>query len=129
MIGAALPANAIPADFELPGAMGAADDFDAAARTSPGTAIFAPDGTVVAEASAGEETIVYGDLDLGRIAEEQQALDVAGHYNRPDVFELRIDETPRQPIAGADRAATACRRSSQTPSRALALSQPAGVAR
>ena len=68
-------------------------------RAPPGTAIFAPDGTVVAEAPAGEETIVYGDLDLGRIAEEQQALDVAGHYNRPDIFELRVDEAPRQHVS------------------------------
>ena len=98
VIGAALGADAIPDDFEVPEAMGASDDFEAAAG-SPGTAIFAPDGSVVAEAPAGEETIVYADLDLGRIAEEQQALDVAGHYNRPDVFELLVDETPRQPLA------------------------------
>ena len=80
--------------------MGAADDFiEAASATAPrGTTIFAPDGTVVAEAPAGEETIVYGDLDLGMIAAEQQALDVVGHYNRPDIFELRVDESPRLPV-------------------------------
>ena len=102
VMGASLRPGALPAGFELPGAMGAADDFAAAAK--PGTAIFAPDGTVVAEAIAGEETIVYGDLDLGRIAEEQQALDVVGHYNRPDIFDLRVDETSRQPVSWAGRA-------------------------
>lgn len=99
VIGASLPAGAIPADFELRDALAAAEDFEAAASSAAGTAIFAPDGSVVAEAPAGIETIVYGDLDLGRIAEEQQALDVAGHYNRPDVFELRVDERPRQAVA------------------------------
>ena len=53
---------------------------------------------MVAEAAAGEETIVYGDLDLGRIAEEQQSLDVVGHYNRPDIFDLRVDGTSRAPV-------------------------------
>ena len=100
VMGAALTAGASPPGFELPGAMGAADDFvqAAAGEAPPGTAIFAPDGAVVAEARAGEETIVYGDLDLGRIAEEQQALDVAGHYNRPDIFELRVDEAARKQV-------------------------------
>ena len=52
----------------------------------------------MAEAAAGEETIVYGDLDLGMIAEEQQALDVVGHYNRPDIFQLSVDESARQAV-------------------------------
>ena len=80
--------------------MGAADDFiEAASATAPrGTTIFAPDGTVVADAPAGLETIVYGDLDLGQIAAEQQSLDVVGHYNRPDIFELRVDGSPRQAV-------------------------------
>lgn len=99
VMGASLTADAAPPDFELAEALGAADDFvDAAGKALPGTGIFGPDGSVVAEAPAGQETIVYGDLDLSLIAEEQQALDVAGHYNRPDIFELRVDETPRQQV-------------------------------
>jgi predicted amidohydrolase len=95
VIGASVTSSQLPDGFELPDALGAADDF-AAAR--PGTAVFAPNGTVVAEATAGEDTIVFADLDLGQIAEEGQALDVVGHYNRPDIFELRVDETPRQHV-------------------------------
>ncbi len=100
VMGASMTAGALPDGFELPQAMGAADDFiQSASATAPrGTTIFAPDGSVVAEAAAGEETIVYGDLDLGQIAEEQQALDVVGHYNRPDVFELRVDESARRSV-------------------------------
>ena len=37
-------------------------------------------------------------LDLGRIAEEQQSLDVVGHYNRPDIFDLRVDASSRAPV-------------------------------
>jgi len=53
----------------------------------------------VADSVAGEETIVYGDLDLSRIPEEQAALDVVGHYNRPDVFSFAVDERPREAVA------------------------------
>ncbi|MDP9256958.1 MAG: aminotransferase class III-fold pyridoxal phosphate-dependent enzyme [Actinomycetota bacterium] len=37
-------------------------------------------------------------LLAGRIAEEQQSLDVVGHYNRPDIFELRVDASARVPV-------------------------------
>ena len=94
VMGAALTLDKVPEDFELRDALGAAEDF--VATEAGGTCVFGPDGEVLAEARAGEETIVYADLDLGRVAEEQQALDVAGHYNRPDVFTFAVDERPRQ---------------------------------
>jgi predicted amidohydrolase len=96
VMGAQLGPDDLPADFELRDAMGATEDF--VAVSGGGTCIFAPDGTIVADSVGGEETIVYGDLDLGRIAEEQAALDVVGHYNRPDVFSLSVDERPRDAV-------------------------------
>lgn len=100
VMGASLTGDLIPSDFELPEALAAASDFaDAAGEEVLGTSVFGPDGTCIAAARAGEETIVYADLDIDRIGEEQQALDVAGHYNRPDIFELRVDETPKPQVS------------------------------
>jgi predicted amidohydrolase len=96
VMGARLRPEDLPEDFELRGAMTATDDF--VAVPGGGTCVFAPDGTVVADSVAGEESIVYADLDLGRIAEEQGALDVVGHYNRPDVFSFSVDARPRAPV-------------------------------
>ncbi len=102
VMGASLTSDLIPSDFELPEALAAASDFaDAAGEEVFGTSVFGPDGSCIAAARAGEEAIVYADLDLDRIAEEQQALDVAGHYNRPDIFELRVDETPKLQVRWA----------------------------
>ena len=100
VMGARVGPEHLPDDFELAGAMGATDDF-VDRESAGGTCVFAPDGTIVADSVAGEETIVYADLDLGRIPQEQAALDVVGHYNRPDVFTLSIDERPREPISSA----------------------------
>jgi len=97
VMGARLRPEDLPDDFELREAMDATDDFVAVA--GGGTCVFAPDGTILADSVAGEETIVYADLDLGRIPEEQAALDVVGHYNRPDVFKFSVDERPRAPVA------------------------------
>lgn len=55
-----------------------------------GSAIIAPDGSLLAGPVFDEETILSADLDLARIAEESLALDVSGHYSRPDIFEVKI---------------------------------------
>jgi predicted amidohydrolase len=98
VMGARVRPEHLPDDFELREAMGATDDFVDREPTG-GTCIFGPDGTIVADSVAGEETIVFGDLDLSRIPEEQAALDVVGHYNRPDVFSFAVDERPREAVA------------------------------
>jgi predicted amidohydrolase len=98
VMGARVGPEDLPDGFELADAMGATDDF-VNREPAGGTCVFAPDGTVIADSVAGEETIVYADLDLGRIPEEQAALDVVGHYNRPDVFTFSVDERSREPVA------------------------------
>ncbi len=55
-----------------------------------GSAIIGPDGRYLAEPVYGEETVVIADCDLAEIARESMALDVSGHYSRPDIFELRV---------------------------------------
>jgi nitrilase len=60
-----------------------------------GTALAGPDGKWIIEPVANEETLLVAELDHGRVREERQNFDAAGHYARPDVFELRVD-TSRQ---------------------------------
>ena len=40
----------------------------------------------------GEEKILYADIDLNKIAEAQFDFDVVGHYSRPDIFQLNVNE-------------------------------------
>ncbi|HLN97949.1 MAG TPA: carbon-nitrogen hydrolase family protein [Pyrinomonadaceae bacterium] len=54
-----------------------------------GTTIIAPDGGMLAGPVVDEETIVMADLDLSQIKRESMALDVTGHYSRPDIFEFK----------------------------------------
>ncbi len=97
----------LPRDFELSDAMlsGAEDEGDDDEILPGGSGIIGPDGRWLAGPVKGREEIVVADLDLGRIAEEQQALDTAGHYNRPDVFQLTVDERGREQVAWLSDAA------------------------
>ena len=55
-----------------------------------GSAIVDPDGRFLAEPVTEREEILYADLDLGMLRGSRFQLDVAGHYGRPDVFDLRV---------------------------------------
>lgn len=56
-----------------------------------GSCIAAPDGSWVVEPVSGEERLVVAELDLARVREERQSFDPAGHYARPDVFDVRVN--------------------------------------
>ena len=74
---------------------------------SGGSAIVAPEMAVIAGPMGNEEGILYGDLDLESCVRMKLRHDFAGHYNRPDIFELRINRrVPRifAPHDGADAA-------------------------
>jgi nitrilase len=57
-----------------------------------GSVIVAPLGKVLAGPVYDEECILTADLDPGEVAEGKFDLDVAGHYARPDVFRLVVNE-------------------------------------
>lgn len=44
-----------------------------------------------------EETL-YADLDLGMVSSARRLVDPAGHYNRPDVFQLLVDTRHRSAV-------------------------------
>ena len=62
-----------------------------------GSAILAPDGSYLAGPLWDEPGILYAELDPDRLAADRQRFDAAGHYNRPDVFQLSVrrPEIPR----------------------------------
>ena len=73
-------------------------------RNSAFSGVIGPDGRVVGEPLIDDEGIVYGEIDLGRCIQPRQMHDITGHYNRFDVFDLRVD---RRPLAAATFAGAA----------------------
>jgi len=61
--------------------------------------IIGPDGRVVGEPLIDEDGIVYAEIDLGKCIQPKQMHDIIGHYNRFDVFDLRVNRTPRSPVS------------------------------
>jgi nitrilase len=61
--------------------------------------IYGPDGQPVSEPLIDSEGIVYGEIDLEREIELKQFHDIVGHYNRFDVFSLRLNRRAIAPLA------------------------------
>jgi nitrilase len=61
-----------------------------------GSAIIDPLGEYVAGPVYGREEIIVADLDMGRVPASRFDFDPVGHYARPDVFRLIVDERPRK---------------------------------
>lgn len=59
-----------------------------------GSAIVGPLGQYLAGPLYGAEGILTADLDLDQITQARYDFDVVGHYNRPDVFRLTVNEEP-----------------------------------
>jgi aliphatic nitrilase len=56
--------------------------------------VLGPDGRVVGEPLIDDEGICYADIDLARCIQPRQMHDVIGHYNRFDIFDLRVNRRP-----------------------------------
>lgn len=83
-----------------------AADYDCALGDDPdtvlmrgGSMIVAPLGEVLAGPDYSGETILYADIDLSAVTRGKYDFDVAGHYSRPDVFQLCVNAAPQTPVA------------------------------
>ena len=63
-----------------------------------GSAIISPLGKVLAGPHFDGETILSARLDLNDIGRGKFDFDVVGHYSRPDVFQLIVNEAPTRPV-------------------------------
>ena len=74
---------------------------------NPGdSVIVAPGGEIIAGPLRGEYGVLYADLDLDRVVTARRALDVAGHYARPDIFQLHVNAQPMAPVVFDAKAGT-----------------------
>jgi nitrilase len=70
-----------------------------------GSCIIDPLGRILAGPEFDRPTILVADLDLDEIVRGKFDFDVVGHYARPDVFRLLVDENPKPPVASQNLAA------------------------
>ena len=63
-----------------------------------GSAIVGPLGDYLSGPIFGKEEILIADLDLSEIAQSHLDFDVVGHYSRPDVFQLTVNEEAKKGV-------------------------------
>ncbi|HEY1706967.1 MAG TPA: carbon-nitrogen hydrolase family protein [Rhizomicrobium sp.] len=63
-----------------------------------GSAVIDPLGNVLAGPDFSGESILYAEIDPSVVTRGKYDLDVAGHYARPDIFSLSVNETPQQAV-------------------------------
>jgi len=83
----------------------APEDYDCIQGDQPetelirgGSVIVSPLGEVLAGPVYGREAVIAADIDLNDILRGKYDLDVTGHYARPDIFHLTVDETARSAV-------------------------------
>jgi len=85
------------------------EDYNAFPSMAPETivsdgasCIVDPFGNFLAGPNREGEAILTAEIDLGQIVRGKYDLDVVGHYARPDIFQLHVDERPKRPAVFSD---------------------------
>jgi nitrilase len=66
--------------------------------SSGGSAVVGPLGDYIVEPVFGREDMLIADLDIRDVAYSQLDFDVVGHYARPDVFQLLVNEEKKESV-------------------------------
>ena len=74
------------------------EDEPAGVLMRGGSCIVSPLGKVLAGPNFEGETILTADLDLDDVVRGKYDFDVTGHYARPDVFRLHVNEERQQAV-------------------------------
>ena len=64
-----------------------------------GSVIVSPFGEIIAGPLYDQEGILYAQLDMAEVVRGKYDFDVVGHYSRPDVFQLIVDEEPKENVS------------------------------
>ena len=63
-----------------------------------GSVVVSPKGEIVAGPLSKQKGYIILDIDVELASNSKRALDVAGHYARPDVFKLQVDRSRQSPV-------------------------------
>jgi nitrilase len=64
-----------------------------------GSCIVDPFGSFLAGPDFESEAILVAEVDRAQITRGKYDLDVVGHYARPDIFQLHVDERPKRAVS------------------------------
>jgi len=67
-------------------------------KSSAFSGFIGPNGAVIGQPLIDEEGIIYADIDLSKCIQPKQMHDILGHYNRFDIFDLRVNVAPKKKI-------------------------------
>jgi len=66
---------------------------------NPGdSVVIAPDRELIAGPLREQQGLLFADIDLAKCGAARRTLDIAGHYSRPDIFQLQVDRQPQSPV-------------------------------
>ncbi|HEX8562091.1 MAG TPA: carbon-nitrogen hydrolase family protein [Flavobacterium sp.] len=71
-------------------------------KNSAFSGVIGPNGAIAGEPLIDDEGIVYADIDLAKCIQPKQMHDILGHYNRFDIFDLRVNVAPTRKITFVD---------------------------
>lgn len=71
-------------------------------KNSAFSGFIGPNGAVIGEPLIDDEGIIYADIDLEKCIQPKQMHDILGHYNRFDIFDLRVNTAPTRNITFID---------------------------